>query len=329
MPEFIAVASTLPPDLGVLKRHLILFDRLQIASVAEHSLLYRRHPELQNELHRLSDNGLILDTADPTSGWRKEWRPGPLQREVLSFLDALSGERTGLRHPMRLSIHTPHRVAAIEELRKHVMARLAAVQWRASGKVDAVVLPPSIDTLVTGGLPELLDLLPVSLVDSFPLVQQLLAEQRKDVVAEITLANFPIPDALTGWEKIVLFRQDPDSTRKFLALKSWINDVATGTLTKVELQDLLEHNLVEFEHHMTLHRIKHIRGTLRVLLTTTTGLLEELVRLRFRKALDILFEASSHKLALMEAEATAPGRQLAYVVKAREHFGARLVRPWW
>lgn len=326
MPDFVAVASTLPPDLGVLKRNLILFDRLQVANLAEQKLLYRRHPDLLNELYWLTRNGLILDTADPTAEWRKDWHAGPLQREVLAFFDALSVERTSIQHPLRRGNRdTSLQVAALEELKKQVIARLAAVQWRASGRADAVVLPSSLDSFARQGAVSVFDLLPPALTDSFPAIRSLLCEAQKDTVAEITLARFPIPDELTAWENIVMFRQDPDSARKFLGLKAWINDVAKGTLTKVELQDLLEHNLAEFEHHMSLHRIKHSRGILRILLTTSAGLLEELVHLRFRKALDVVFEASAHRLALMEAEASAPGRALAYVVKARRHFGQRLL----
>jgi hypothetical protein len=71
---------------------------------------------------------------------------------------------------------------------------------------------------------------------------------------------------------------------------------------------------------MKLHRMRYEHGLCRVLLTTAAGFVENLLRIKPRAVMDTLFECQERKLRLLEAEAAAPGRALAYIAAARRAF---------
>lgn len=326
MAAFIGVSASLAPDLGALKRNLILFDRLQVIGFAQQRYLLRRDPDLLAQYDHFVENGLVLPATDPTPEWRGEWRLGPRQREMIRFFDAIQQRRLTFAWNNRRALGAEQASQALDDLKSQVLARLVALEWRSQGTADAVVLPSSLadycapvlfgDGAITEGLAE-----------EFPLLAGLLEPAPKDEVAEVVLGRFPIPHDSTPWEDIVLFRSDPDSGRKFRGLKVWLNEVATGSRSKAELQDLVDHNLEEYRQHLRLHRIRHSPGIVRLLLTVPAAFLEELVRLRFTKLLDVVFLATERRASLMEAEASAPGRELAYLVKAQDRFRDLVQNP--
>ena len=68
-------------------------------------------------------------------------------------------------------------------------------------------------------------------LDAYPVLSFLIpafdsGDTTKDNILQIVLNEFPIPDELTPWDQIRDFRSDPDSKRRFLALKNWINRMA-------------------------------------------------------------------------------------------------------
>lgn len=85
-----------------------------------------------------------------------------------------------------------------------------------------------------------------------------------------------------------------------------------------EIEDELEGLLDDYAAHMRLHRMKYRRGTLRAIVTAIAEVAENLPRLRFKRAVEPLFDVFDRKIALTEAELNAPGREVAYLVHARE-----------
>jgi len=59
---------------------------------------------------------------------------------------------------------------------------------------------------------------------------------------------------------------------------------------------------------------------MQTLVTLPFELLENLIKIRFSKIPEPLFVLRKQKISLMEAELNAPGRKLAYVIKAKEVF---------
>jgi len=56
------------------------------------------------------------------------------------------------------------------------------------------------------------------------------------------------------------------------------------------------------------------------LVVGTAELIENAAKLQFSKIAKGLFQASQLKAELLNAELTAPGKELAYIYKAKEHF---------
>ena len=59
---------------------------------------------------------------------------------------------------------------------------------------------------------------------------------------------------------------------------------------------------------------------MQTLVTLPLELLENLFKLRLSKIPEPFFTFRKHQISLMEAEMTAPGKELAYVIKAQDEF---------
>ena len=84
--------------------------------------------------------------------------------------------------------------------------------------------------------------------------------------------------------------------------------------------DVLEWLLDEYQTHMQLHSLKTGTGTLETVISTTLEIAENLVKIKWSKAAQALFSIRRRKLALLEAEASAPGREVSYVASAKGKF---------
>ena len=63
-------------------------------------------------------------------------------------------------------------------------------------------------------------------------------------------------------------------------------------------------------------------GVVETLLTTTAEIAESFVKFQWSKIPKKLFEVRHKQIDLMKAEMSLPGREVAYIVKARGRFGA-------
>lgn len=142
---------------------------------------------------------------------------------------------------------------------------------------------------------------------------------RADVL-RVVLNTLPTPDDSVPWEQILEYRADPDSYRKFLALRDWINEVARRTLSQIEIEQKLEYLMEQYKRHMALHRMKVTAGALETIVVSSAEILEDLSRLRFGKLAKSMFAFKSRNIALLEGELTVPGSELAYVIKAHDTF---------
>ena len=145
-------------------------------------------------------------------------------------------------------------------------------------------------------------------------------EASKTDIVQIALNALPVPDESTSWEQIIEYRSDPDSRSKFLALRHWMSEVARAELTPAEVEEKLEYLIDQYQKHMRLHRMKTNVGTLETVVTTGAEFLGNLVSFKWGKAAEALFSLKRRQVALLEGELTAPGNEVAYIVKARETF---------
>jgi hypothetical protein len=162
-------------------------------------------------------------------------------------------------------------------------------------------------------------------VEAYPVLSEIVPQipiprPNKCDVVDVVINALPIPGDSTPWEQIIEYRSDPDSLSKFLALRHWMSEVARAELTPAEVEEKLEYLIDQYDRHMKFHRIKTNVGTLETVVTTGAEILGDLASFKWGKAVEALFSLKRRQVALLEGELTAPGNEVAYIVKARELF---------
>ena len=136
---------------------------------------------------------------------------------------------------------------------------------------------------------------------------------RKEEILAITMNKIPVIDNSISWEQIMEFKSDSEIQKKFLALKDWIVEMTYSILSTSEIEEKLEYLLQDYESHIRLHRAKFEYSTMEIIVKTTLDTLENVFKLNFGKIADSFFSFKHSKINLLEAEYSAPGKQLAYL----------------
>jgi hypothetical protein len=303
MSRFVGV--TLPHfELRDLKRNALLFEQNVIFELPGLIQLCRDSQEYQGQegpvvaktLQWLEERGVIVGITAYNLGAMSPNATPSAEAFRSQINDAMSqyieeSERAGT--PVLLS------EVGSGDFIADVMARAVALAMRDKIGVDAV-----------------------STIAPHPLSDRLGAtEQDLSGVVRAVLEGLPIPDETTPWEAIIDFRDDATAMTKLLALRRWMRQMATSSTSPTHLTEEIEWLLHEYEEHMKLHQLKINKGALEMVVTLAAGLLEDIMKLKLRDAVGLLFERNSRRIALMEAERSAPGRELAYLSRAKSAFG--------
>lgn len=140
-------------------------------------------------------------------------------------------------------------------------------------------------------------------------------------VVNVTLSRFPMPEPDTPWEQILEFKADSETNQKLRRLRLWIAKLGRENRSPVEIADLLETSVHEYEQHLRVAKIRFRHGTLQSLLLVTADVLENLAHLKFGKATEQLLSIGEKRIQLLDHELKAPGRELAYLASVRQRFG--------
>lgn len=146
------------------------------------------------------------------------------------------------------------------------------------------------------------------------------AQAKKVDVIQIVLHALPQPSETVPWEKIIEFRNDPDTAHHFLALRNWMTETAKAQLTPLEIEEKIEYLVSQYGQHTKLHKLKTNTGIMETTVVAGAEFLEDIVKLKWGKVAKGLFSLQHRRIALMEGELTAPGNQLAYIERARQTF---------
>lgn len=144
--------------------------------------------------------------------------------------------------------------------------------------------------------------------------------KEKSDVYYLLLKRVPMPNLNEPWEKIIEFKKDEDSHVKLSALKNWINDVADGKLSIIELSEKIDWLLHEYEQHMKLHQLRSTSSVIETVIKTGLETTENITKFNLSKLADSFFSVKKQKIALLEAERNAPGKELAYIHKVEKEF---------
>jgi hypothetical protein len=282
MVELVGTSYILPPSW---KQHLLLFDRiacLQLASSANYT---------DEDLAELVDRGLVFkavlenaelsaDASAEVSRAMKDARDGI--RRFFATLDQ--------SEPWRVFDAIGSAGATVD-----AMCRAVAVYLREVQRLHAVP--------ITSGWESAPD---------FPAT--------KAEVLHLVVNELPIPSDRHSLDDLLAFRDEAHSEGLIQGLRVWINEMACGRLTQVEVSDKLEDLVFRYERALKLESMQRDTHVVETLVVTTAEIAESLVKFQWSKIAKKLFEVRHKQIDLMKAEMTAPGREVAYIVKARERF---------
>lgn len=142
-------------------------------------------------------------------------------------------------------------------------------------------------------------------------------------IINLVVNRIPVPDENIPWSHILEFRSDPESKRKYWAIRKWITEISKAELSTQEIEEQIEFLIAEYEAHMRLHKMKFTSGVLETVVTAGAEILENLVKFKWSNAAKSLFSIRKQKINLLEAELKSPGSEVAYIVKTKDTFGSK------
>lgn len=145
-------------------------------------------------------------------------------------------------------------------------------------------------------------------------------KSKKSNLVTLVIQKMPIFDNLTPWENIVEFKSNTDNIGKFAGLKVWMNKAISSGASISEIKDELDYLLHRHRKSLELHKIKYHSGTLQRIVVGTAELIENGARLKFSNIAKGLFSAHQEKVDLLQAELTAPGKEIAYIYQSQKTF---------
>lgn len=322
------------------KRDVLLFDRVAVIGVKQ--LLTRVDEGTRRTLVTLVEHGVIIDVSFPKPGATIDEIPGLTRAEVASALadSAVSTIlSTVLERPAYRSLATDSFLIAsvIEALEIGPSVDPAIVADAATRRVKAVFDSGrpledafrSADALASDRLARYVSqhLRAVHDRDFFPLTDRGLPWDMSasatpvSEVAQIVLTNIPEPAESTPWDALLEFRADPDVQSARRRFMRWATKMASSNRPSREIKDEMESLMDDYREYMRIHSIKSAHGRLETVLVLTAEMVESLLKLQLSRAVKALFDIRRFDAELLEAERTAPGRELAFVIKVEENFG--------
>lgn len=334
MRELVAVTNFFAGlNAQTLKRAALMFDRITIPQLSQFLFFIEavtgERPQEAAEFDWLCEQGILFESAhDKTADIQSEeyQRVDEAAKELQSEFDALLRENDLVEVT---DIKKEDFVQSIDNLKETFGGKLSNIEKVVTSETFHRGLVLGHDYYTRGISIQLREL---NGLDAYPLLAlDIPASERKPAgphdILDITFNALPVPDENTPWEQIIDFRCDPESRRKFVALKNWTNEMARMQLDAHEVKDKLEVLLNEYREHMRGHKIKTRWDTLRTIVVAEVGFFSSgwLPGLGSVPGLlgmiaTPLYSIKQRQIALAEAERNAPGREVAYIVKVHDSF---------
>jgi hypothetical protein len=140
-------------------------------------------------------------------------------------------------------------------------------------------------------------------------------------VLEVVIKQIPTPGEAHSLEDIVAFREVARSQGLVQALRASIYDLARGSADPFEVSERIADLMSRYERALSIEKMSRDTGVLETIVVSTAEVAEALVKFKWATAAKKLFEVRHKRIDLMKAQLTLPGREVAYIVKAREEFG--------
>jgi hypothetical protein len=321
MTEFIAVNDIFSIiEYGSLKRQALMFDRITMPNFRKTlDGLHERLPDRSDlfaEFDWLIEKGIVFggDIDVDEEALKKD-------PEYQEFFNRYFNHLINMDQTFR-GVNIADLVGSNTEGNELELTEKGRTAWESlSGLFGFQARELSLQLRLVKGF----DAYPVlsSFISPMPMAQQ----EDKATVVQIVLQEFPVPDERTAWERIEEFRSDPDSRSKFFPLKQWISEVARMKLPRTEIEDNLRARISEYETQMRLHRIERKWDTLKIIAGVDIGFLAAADYRGWGPLITSAGIVISNFIAiklqqvkLLQAEQQTPGKEIAYIVKAKETF---------
>jgi hypothetical protein len=326
LPKLIGLTSKVflkgPSSLSFLKRQALLFDQIAIIDLSDLIVAhgYTGKDESQQcaaELEWLLGQHVIYEPEYPKTYAQgaeevidKVLAEPRINRKTVSLLQqVLQDEVTCLKDAQK-AIESLLRTGSVErskdaELFRDLHLQIAevsqlryAAHWLSEVKQNRVVLAHS--------LPE------------YNLIAA--PDGRKAMVWEIVLGHIPILKQDTPWERILDFRNDPDSRRSVSELTHWVHTLASSSKTREQVEEELIYLSVRYENALRLHKLEFNLGVLEAVVEPMLAAAENFVKFRWSKLGEPLIKLRKHSIQLQKAEESLPGREISYLAKVQKVF---------
>jgi hypothetical protein len=318
--------GALPPKL---KMHSLLFDRFLIAFTNEEKVKRELGSDIDtvNEILYLYEENLVSEgrriKGDPS-------RYTPAQRLAAAEREAhfeLSGELLEIMGQLQKKCEESTRDIENARSRGEVPAELIERNRRYSENLAAVTVdamgivndaPPrliAIDHRAFGNANAMfIGGLGYSLEDNN-------VDRPADAASLYTIMidGLPFPDQLVSWQDILQFKADKNVQERLHALRAWTNEMARSGLSRAEAFDKISHLKESYKREVRAAGFKFGTGVVKALVVGVPALLVG----KFDEALKAGIEVFEAKAALSDAERSALGFELSYLVQAERAFGTR------
>lgn len=309
--DVVAVAhQTLAFDEMALKQVAALFNRIAYPGLSALRSLPSTHSQYVQHLIPLAESGILFEPDIQKSddqSFKNKLREDidelykPCGLNAQDLLAARQDENKALEIQKKTREMTPEAMSsltdplamfrAIQRMTVNV-TRLSAIQLRQFNDLDAHAVLPSE-------------------FNSFEQADE--APNQHDVL-KIFVTALPLPHQDVTWDQIIEYRNDLNSLNRFLDLRSWIMETASGRLTRLEVEERLQPVLRRFRKQMEIHRMKTATTTFEAFVTTTPEVLENLFHYGVGTNPKRLCSLERRKLALLEGELRSEVSEVAFVL---------------
>jgi hypothetical protein len=156
-----------------------------------------------------------------------------------------------------------------------------------------------------------------------PWTRQNLNAQPETSITEIVFNKIPVPDDSTPWEKILEFREDPETKGFLQGLRVWMADFPMDKMSPSEASEKLDWLLFQRTQHLAAHRISHNVTTFGAMFVSAAEIMENFVKIKWGDAAKGIVSLAQRKASLMKMELESPNKELTYLMRAQQAFKAR------
>lgn len=144
---------------------------------------------------------------------------------------------------------------------------------------------------------------------------------KKQDTFQLIFEDFPIisVDKLP-WEAIFDFKNDPEIYNSIWGLRNWITNVSKTQKNIGEIEEEYRYLKNKYEQAIKVHKLKTSSSIFQTTIQTGAELIENIAKLRLRKASDLFFKFKENKISLMETELKIEGSQFSYLFKIQDRF---------